>query len=99
MRIIEKRNYGAVFFFLALAIFIAFAIFTINGNDGILRLMKLKKIKAKLVEENNQVMAENLSFRQSIKSLSDAATIERTAHESLGFVHDNETIFIIKGDQ
>ena len=73
---------------------IVFAILTITGDDGILRLMKLQKVKADMEKENRTLLEQNLAYRQDIKSLYQIPSIEARARESLGWVYPDEVIYV-----
>lgn len=79
----------------ALAIFIAFFFLTVWGENGVLRLVELRRIKAGIESGNTDVLRENLLFVQQIEKLKDAPYVEQKARSNLGMVRDNETVFVI----
>lgn len=79
----------------ALAIFVAFFFLTVWGENGVLRLVELRRIKAGIESENTDILRENLLFVQQIDKLKDAPYVEQKARSSLGLVRDNETVFVI----
>lgn len=94
MKLIEKQNHDTLFYILALIIFFAFLIFTISGQEGMLRLLSLKKTRDELISKNKQLLTENLSLRQQQTNLYNLKTIEHTARESLGLVYPGEIVFV-----
>ena len=95
VKFIEKRNTNSIFYFIALIIFVAFVGFTISGEDGLIRLYQLNKIKNGLLQENKTLLLENLATRQELKSLHYGATLENQAHEALGLAYPNETVWLV----
>lgn len=71
-----------------------FSVLTVTGEDGLLRLMELKKVKAHLEEENRKLLERNLAYRQEIKSLYQMSAIEARARESMGWVYQDEIIYV-----
>ncbi|EKD42560.1 MAG: hypothetical protein ACD_73C00105G0002 [uncultured bacterium] len=94
MKFISKKDYNLMFGVMALVIILVFAILTITGDDGILRLMKLQKVKADMEKENRTLLEQNLAYRQDIKSLYQIPSIEARARESLGWVYPDEVIYV-----
>ena len=94
MKLIEKRNFNIFFGILAFFIFATFCVFTLTGNEGLLKLWKLKKAKASLSLKNHQLLVENLNLRQEAIALQNLSSLEKQARETLGFVHPDEIIFI-----
>lgn len=94
MKLVEKKDYNSLFYFLAIVIFVAFLIFTISGNDGLIRLLKLKNIKQQFVAKNRVVLRENLALRLEQKSLYNLKVIENVARQSLGLVYPDEFVFV-----
>lgn len=98
MKIVARPSYDTFFLLTACAIFFAFLIFTINGEDGLLRLLKLKGMRNELRAKNHALMMENLSLRQEQKSLHSLKTIEQTAHATLGLAYPDEIVFVLGKD-
>lgn len=99
MKLIDKKNYDALFFLLACVIFFAFLVFTIGGEDGLLKLLQLNKVKSELALKNREILLENLSLRQTQKSLTHPKVIEHLARESLGFVYPDEVVYVTRKDE
>ncbi len=98
MKIVARHNYDTFFLLVACAIFFVFLILTINGEDGLLKLLKLKGMRNDLRFKNHALMMENLALHQEQKSLKSLKTIEQTAHATLGLAHPDETVFVLKKD-
>lgn len=96
MKLIEKKDFNRIFFLLASFIFVAFTLFTIWGHDGLISLYRLHQWKGKLIAQNRELMKDNLWLKMEQKSLLKPERIEARAHESLGLVHPDETLFILK---
>ena len=96
MKLVEKKDYSRLFYFVALFIFFSFIVVTISGEEGLLRLIQLKSLKENLIHQNKTLLQENLYYRKKIKSLHHLASIEKQAKKSLGLVHENEIVFILE---
>ncbi len=94
MHFISKKNADSIFFILGLVIFLIFFIFTVSGDQGLLRLMQLKKMKDDLAMQNKGLMMSNLALRQEQKSLYDLETLKHQARGSLGLAYPNEVVFV-----
>ncbi len=94
MKIVQKRNYDTFFTLLALGIFFAFLIFTINGKEGLLKLFQLKKIRNDLIAHNKKLLLENVALLQEQNSLYHLSTVEHVAKASLGLVAPGEFVYI-----
>lgn len=96
MNIIEKKNDDSFFYILAFIIFFVFLGVTVGGEDGLLKLLKLKNTRDELIIKNKLLLMENLTLFQEQKSLYDTKTIEHAARSSLGLVYPDEIVYIIK---
>ncbi len=94
MKIITKKDTNFIFGLVALVLVMVFSVLTVTGEDGILRLMELKRMESKLQSENRALLERNLAYRQEIKSLYQMPSIEARARESLGWVHPDEIIYV-----
>ncbi|MBI2338919.1 MAG: hypothetical protein HYU99_00925 [Deltaproteobacteria bacterium] len=61
MKLIEKRDTNFFFYGLAVAIFFIFLVFTVTGQDGLVRLIQLKRIKQELASELHCVRSRKAS--------------------------------------
>lgn len=95
VRFVQKRDYNSIFYFIALIIFVAFVGFTISGEDGLIRLYQLNKIKQGLLQENKTLLVENLGYRQELKSLHHQSALANQAHESLGLAYPDEVVWLV----
>lgn len=95
MRLVEKKDFNSVFYWLATGIFVLFILVTVWGHDGLIALYRLNQLKGKLVAENRELIKDNLWLKMEQKSLRKVERIEARAHESLGLVHPNETLFLL----
>ena len=95
MKLIEKRNTNFVFYWLAVLIFFGFLVFTVTGQDGLVRLIQLKHLKQELAAKNEAMLRKNIALRQEQKNLKGLPVIEHLARKSLGLVYPNEAVFVI----
>lgn len=95
MRLVEKKDFNRIFYLLATFIFAAFTFVTVWGHDGLIALYRLNQLKGKLVAENRQLTKDNLWLKMEQKSLRKPERIEARAHEALGLVYPNETLFLL----
>lgn len=95
MRFVEKKYDDTLVALLATLVFLGFALFTIYGQDGLLRLFELKTMRDDLHAKNNALMIENFQLFQKRKSLYDLNTIEKEAKASLGLVGEGEVVIIL----
>lgn len=96
MNIIEKRKDDSFFYIVAFIIFFVFLGVTFGGEDGLLKLLRLKNTRDELIKKNKLLLMENLTLFQEQKSLYDKKTIEHAARRSLGLVYPDEIVYIIK---
>ena len=94
MKIFTKKDTNFIFGVVALVLVLIFSVLTVTGEDGILRLMELKRMESKLKNENRALLERNLAYRQDIKSLYQIPSIQARARESLGWVHPDEVIYV-----
>lgn len=97
MKIVEKKGHF-VFSLLAVVIFFVFVGFAASGEDGLIRLMQLRKIKLELVQKNKNLMLANLEYRQILKSLYNLKSLEYHAREVIGFVYPDEIVYTFQPD-
>lgn len=95
MKLIEKRDYNFIFYWLAVFIFVGFLVFTVTGQDGLVRLIHLKQLKEELAADNEVLLRQNIALRQELKSIKSLRVIEHLARKSLGLVYPDETVFVI----
>ncbi|MBI4411570.1 MAG: septum formation initiator family protein [Deltaproteobacteria bacterium] len=94
MKLVEKRDYNFLFYWLAVFIFVGFLVFTVTGRDGLIRLIQLKHLKQELAAKNEALLRTNIALRQEQKNLKDLRVIEYLARKSLGLVYPDETVFV-----
>ncbi len=82
-----------LFSFIALLSLLAFF-----GNQGGLKLYRLKKVEKRLTEKNHLLFEENVSLRKEMLALKDKKYIEHLIREDLGFVKENETIYDVSDE-
>ena len=85
-----------LFYLFAFSIFFIFIFLTVWGENGILRLVELKRIKENVVSDNGALLRQNLAFVQEIEKLKDSRFVEQRARTDLGMVRASETVFIVK---
>ena len=95
MKFIEKKYDDTLVALLAFLVFLGFALFTVYGQDGLLRLMELKKMRDGLNTKNKAMMIENFELYQRRKSLYDFKTLEKEAKTSLGLIAPDEIVLVL----
>lgn len=83
------------FYTFGMLIFVLFFIMTLWGDNGILKLVELKRIRAGIAGENDEILRQNLLYAQEIERLKESGYVEQKARTDLGFVKENETVFVI----
>lgn len=95
MKLVAKRDYNFIFYWLAVLIFFGFLVFTVTGQDGLVRLVQLRQLKQELAAKNGALLHKNIALRQEQKNLKDLGVIEHLARKSLGLVYADEVVFVI----
>ena len=80
---------------LGLFVFISFIVLTVWGKDGLIELMALRQKRDSLKIANYKLLRENLVLSDEINRLKFKPYVEQKARTDLGFVRDNETVFVI----
>lgn len=83
------------FYFLIFAVFVLFFGITVWGENGILRLVAVNRIKSKVAFENAALLKQNLLFVQEVDKLKEAKFLEQRARTDLGFVKTSEKVFML----
>ena len=79
-----KRILTFVVFLSALASF---------GNEGWVKLYKLRQIEGTMEEENLTLAANNEDLRREIQRLQNPKYLEHYIRRQIGFIRDNELIY------
>ena len=83
-----------LFFFIALlSLLVAF------GNQGWVKLYKLRQAEASLETKNRQIAADNDKIRREIDNLSDHKYLDRFIRNELGYSRTNETLYEFVDDK
>jgi cell division protein FtsB len=82
------------FILLLLPVFLIMGFVTFFGENGILRLLQLKKEFARIKEANVRMEEENRRLKEEVNRLqSEKRTIEEIARGELGMVKEGEVIY------
>ena len=82
-----------IFISITILLFAALFFFIIVSEHGLADLIFLRQERSKLVEKNERLTLENLSFGIEIDRLKhDPAYIENVARKELGMIGENEVI-------
>lgn len=86
-----------IYYFL-LVLFILFALgYSINGKNGILKIIELKRELREISIETDKINRENELLRMKIESLkTDKKAVEFVAREDLGMMRQDEVLVIFK---
>ncbi len=68
------------------------------GNEGWIRLYRLKKVEHTLQGKNRLLSEDSKSLRTEIGHLRDAKYLETYIREELGYVKDNEILYTFRGE-
>ena len=63
------------------------------GNQGWVRLYKLRQFEKTLREDNLSVASNNEDLRAEIRRLKDSKYLARYIRQQIGFIRDNELIY------
>lgn len=92
---IVERIQNRIFYFIIFVVFVLFVGFTVWGENGILRLLEVNRIKSKVVFENTELLKQNLLFVQEVTRLKEVQFMEQRARTDLGFIKNNEKVFVL----
>lgn len=77
-----------------LASFIFFLALLVGfGNQGWVKLYKLRQVGKVLEAKNHAIAENNLKLHQEIENLQNAKYLDHYIRKELGFVKDNEMIY------
>lgn len=93
-----RKMQNLIFLLLAVGVFLTFFYLTLWGENGLLRLVRLYRVKAKMIEANNSLLLQNLEYLQKIRHLKEVKYIEQTARTDLGFVRPNEVVYVFDAE-
>ena len=77
-----------LFFFIALL-----SLLVVFGNQGWVKLYKLRQAEASLEAQNRQIAANNDKIRREIDNLSDPKYLDHFIRNELGYSRPNETLY------
>lgn len=80
-----------LFFILFLSLLVSF------GNEGWVKLYKLKQFERSLEEENRSLTEASAALHQEIKNLNEADYLNHFIRSEIGFVRENELIYEFVG--
>ncbi len=72
-----------------------FAIFAVSGDQGLLKLHKMRQTEAQLGERLNDIRAENIRLAQAIAQLKDNTGLEKVVREELGYLRPDEVVYYV----
>ena len=82
------------FILLLLAVFLTLGFITFFGENGILRLLHLRKELVRIKDGNEKVEEENRRLREEVRRLqSEKRYIEEIARGELGMVKEGEVVY------
>ena len=76
-----------LFFILSMSLLASF------GNQGWVKLYKLRNIERGLMDENRLLSEHNMTLLKEIDDLKDLPFLEHYLRQELGFVKDNEILY------
>ncbi|MBF0491541.1 MAG: septum formation initiator family protein [Deltaproteobacteria bacterium] len=90
-----SENNWKLFCALGLVIVGAFVFLTLLGNEGLLRLRDLYRMKQKIQAENQLIFNTNQKLKEEVSLLKEQVFAERLVREKLGYVKPKEYILIL----
>ena len=81
-----------------LSFIILLSLLAFFGNQGGLKLYRLKQFEKKLIQKNQLLSEENGSLRKEMIALKNKKYLERLIREDMGFVRENETIYDVAAE-
>ncbi len=90
----------SIFLVLSIVAFLAFFLFIIFGNHGLVDLYHLKAQRDSLLKENAKIKKENIYLYREIDRLKhDPEYVENVARRELGVIRKDEIIIKMKKKQ
>lgn len=74
---------------------LGFFLLTLFGEEGLIRLIQLKKTARALEEANQLITQENQTLKAEVVQLNDPALLERLIREELGYLGEHEELLEI----
>jgi cell division protein FtsB len=83
------------FYAFAMLIFFLFFVVTVWGENGLLRLIELKRMTKNVASGNEAILRDNLLHVLEIGKLKNTSYVEERARTDLGLIRDSETVFVV----
>lgn len=90
------RLKDSFFSILSVVVFVLFILFTVWGKDGLIDLVALRQQKESIRVANFKILRENLKYSEEVSKLKYRPYVEQKARSDLGFVRENETVFVVQ---
>ena len=92
-----QKNKRSKNLFLILTLTIAgfFALLTLFGEEGLLKLKKLYALKSRIRTENQEIFLLNQKLQEEVRLLKEPVFAERLIREKLGYVKEREYILLL----
>ena len=90
----NKRSKN-LFLILTLVVTGFFALLTLFGEEGLLKLKKFYALKSKIRAENQEIFLANQKLQEEIRLLKEPVFAERLIREKLGYVKEREYILLL----
>ncbi|MFO1519737.1 MAG: septum formation initiator family protein [bacterium] len=88
----HKRKFFILFAFVVVGFF---AVLTIFGDEGLVKLRQLYALRDRIRQENQDLFQNNQKLLQETSLLKDPVFAERLIREKLGYVKSKEYILIL----
>ncbi|MBL7684645.1 MAG: septum formation initiator family protein [Deltaproteobacteria bacterium] len=95
MNRVQKKPKHYYFFVFAFVILGFFAVLTIFGDEGLLKLKQLYTLKNQLKQENFELFQTNQKLLREATHLKDPIYAERLIREKLGYIKSREYILLL----
>ena len=89
------KNQNRVMLILGVFLFFCFAVITIWGKDGLVRLMELRQIRDQIAADNRDILFQNFEHSLEIEKLKTEEYVEHIARKDLGMIRQDEMIYIV----
>jgi len=91
----KKKRSTNLFIILTVTIVSFFALLTVFGEEGLLKLKNLYALKSKIRAENQEIFVLNQKLEEEIRLLKEPVFAERLIREKLGYVKEREFILLL----
>lgn len=93
----SKKTNRTLFLALSFGIIGFFTLITFFGDEGVLKLKKLREQRNQLKKENQALFEANQKLKEEVSLLQNPRNTEALIREKLGYVKEGEYLLILNG--